>query len=368
MDRAPVGDEDHIHVVTGSTRDLPSPIEDVVEVEGASEEAGTASDVAGRVRSLSFSPEGVPAEVDLKDVASLIHSDENFVWVDLTGAPGALRILGKELRLSQRECEIALSPWQRPSLDVLGERFLVSVTLTISNPRQRRLIATRLGIFVGRNYVVSVHQDDLPFDDSLLARVRLNPDLPRLDAAYMLYILLDGLLEQYEDQADDIDEEVERLELQALVEADDAFLEDLLKLKRFAYALNRLAEQHRQVFAAFMRADFPFISGDEASGYFQNLDARLGRLLDSLASAKESVNGAFDIYVSRVAHQTNQVIKVLTIISALLLPMTVILSFFGTGFRSEGFLYSGTALVVMVCLLVGVTAVLGFLFRSRGWF
>lgn len=374
LPEAHVGDDvrldepDHIHVVTGSTRDVPGPLEDVVKVEGAVEEDAASGQNEGRARALSFSPDGVPTAIDLEDVAQLITRDENFVWIDLCHAPRALHRVADALHFSRLEREAALSTWQRPTLHVQGDRFFVAATLSHSDLRERRLVAARLSLFVGRNFLLSVHQDELPFDDSLLARVRLNPDLPRLDSAYMLYILLDGLLEHYEDQADDMDEQIEHMELQALLEADDAFLGELLRLKRYAYALNRLAEQHRQVFEAFMRADFPFIAGDEVSGYFHNLDGRLYRLLENLAGAKESVNGAFDIYVSRVSHQTNQVIRVLTIISALLLPMTVILSFFGTGFRSQGYLYSQTAFVVMVCLLLGVTGVLLFLFRQRGWF
>lgn len=363
-----IDEPEQIHVVTGSTRDIPEPAQDVVQVEGATLEGRVKGDEKEFVRALSFSASGVPYAVDLADVAELVVCDENFVWVDLCDAPAALRELAAALHFSRHEVHAALSPWQRPALDVAGEHFFAAVTLARSDPRERQLVARQLNVFVGRNYLVSVHQQSLPFDDSVLARIRLNPDLPRLDAAYMLYILLDGLLEDYEDQADDVDEEIERMELLALVEADDAFLGELLRLKRYAYALNRLADQHRQVFEAFLRPDFPFVSGDEISAYFHDLDSRLARLLDNLAGAKESVNSAFDIYVSRVSHQTNQVVKLLTIVSTLLLPMSVILAFFGTSFASQSYLYSTPGFVFMMVLLVLITGGLILMFRRRGWF
>ena len=167
-----------------------------------------------------------------------------------------------------------------------GDHFFAAVTLSLGDPEARQVTAAQLNLFVGPNYLVSVHKQPIPFDESIQARIALNPDLPRLDAAYMLYIILDQLLEHYEDAVDDIIEEVERMEMQALVEADDTFLGDLLALKRYAYAINRLAEQHRQVFEAFLRPDFPFVSGDEISGYFRDLHGRLYRVLDSLQAAK----------------------------------------------------------------------------------
>jgi magnesium transporter len=359
---------DEIHVVTGSSRDVPEPVQDVVEIERSVGATTSEVDRAEGVRAVSFSRDGQPVPIDMNAVPELVTHDENFVWIDLTRAPDALNWLARELHFSHREVHAALSEWQRPALDVAGDHFSVSVTLPRFDAKDRHVVAGRLFMFVGRNYLVSTHLDALPFDDSILARVRLNPELPRLDAAFMLYIILDSLLEYFEDQGDDADEEIERMELLALVDAHDDFLGELLRVKRYVYALSRLVEQHRQVFVAFLRPDFPFVTGDDISGYFRDLDGRLNRLLDNLASAKESVNGSFDIYVSRVAHQTNAVMKVLTIVSAVLLPITVILSFFSTSFSDLGPVYSTQGFVIMIALIVLSVTGLIAIFKFRGWF
>jgi magnesium transporter len=360
-------DPERIHVVTGSTRDVPGPAQDVVEVEGGSAGRSHRPGKDAHVRVLSFKPDGSTDEVAIDAIAEIVASDTNFVWIDLIDSPDALRRIAPILSFTPHEVHAALSPWQRPALDVSGDHFFASVTLPRANPEDRQVMAGRISLFVGKNYLVSVHRQPLPFDDSVLARCRLNPELPRLDSAYMLYILLDGLIEYFEDQADDTDEEIERMELKALVEADDAFLGELLRLKRYVYALNRLVEQHRQVFEAFLRPDFPFVSGEDISGYFRDLDGRLDRVLVSLGGVKESVTGAFDIYVSRVSHQTNQVIKLLTIVSTLLLPMTVVIAFFETSFHGISGLYSIPAFVVMLGIIASTTTVFLVVFRRLGW-
>ena len=97
-----------------------------------------------------------------------------------------------------------------------------------------------------------------------------------------------------------------------------------------------------------------------------DLDVRLARLIDTLSAAQDTVNGSFDIYVSHVAHRTNQIIKVLTIISATLLPVTLIVGFFGTSFRGVP-IYGSEAFPVMLGAIAAVAAVTLYLFHRQGW-
>ncbi len=160
--------------------------------------------------------------------------------------------------------------------------------------------------------------------------------------------------------------EIERMEERALRDTSDAFLGDLLQFKRFAFALSRLADQHREVFADFLRPDFTFVSGDETEPYFRDLQERLARLLDQSLAAREAVNGAFDIYVSQMSHRTNQIMKILTIVSTALLPASVILALFSASF--EGLPnYGPVALVAMIATTVVFTMAITLAIRRRGW-
>jgi magnesium transporter len=193
-----------------------------------------------------------------------------------------------------------------------------------------------------------------------------NPALLKLDSAFLLSILIDELLAHFEVLTEELEDEVEAMEERALTDSSDALLEDLLQLKRFAFALYRLAGQHRATLEAFLRPDFPLVGGDLIEPYFRDLDERLGRLLDALGAAKESVNGSFDLYVSQVAHRTNDIMKVLTIVSVTLLPASVILGFFGTSFESPQINTTG-GFIVMIALIALTTAGSLILFARRGW-
>ena len=193
-----------------------------------------------------------------------------------------------------------------------------------------------------------------------------NPALLKLDSAFLLSILIDELLAHYEVLTEELEDEVEAMEVRALTDSSDALLEDLLHLKRFVFAVYRLAGQHRATLEAFLRPDFPLVGGDVIEPYFRDLDERLGRLLDALEAAKESINGAFDLYVSQVAHRTNDIMKVLTIVSVTLLPASVILGFFGTSFESPR-INTTAGFIVMIALIMLTTVGSLILFARRGW-
>lgn len=119
------------------------------------------------------------------------------------------------------------------------------------------------------------------------------------------------------------------------------------------------------MFAVLTRPDFTHVSGVDIEPYVKNLQENLARLIDHLASARESVNGAFDIYVSQVAHRTNALIKALTIISTVILPAALIVAFFSTGFTGIKLLQSPLAFLVMVVLVLVTSASTLLVFRRR---
>jgi magnesium transporter len=361
--RSPLEGAD-IHTLVSGTERLPPTVTDVVEPEGAADAAW--SEGPGVVAWL-FREEAELRQVSLEELPTLAADNACFVWVDLSGYdPSDLAQVAQLLDLPEAGVRVALAGWQRPRLGVFRDRFFVAVTVPHGEFSARRVLASELDLFVGRNYLVSAHKRPLPFTERVLARAVQNPALLKLDSAFLLSILTDELLAHYEALTEGLEDEVEAMEVRALTDASDALLEDLLHLKRFVFAVYRLASQHRATLEAFLRPDFPLVGGDVIEPYFRDLDVRLGRLLDALEAAKESVNGSFDLYVSQVAHRTNDIMKVLTIVSVTLLPASVILGFFGTSFESPR-LGTPAGFIIMVGLILMTTVGALVLFKRRGW-
>ncbi len=158
------------------------------------------------------------------------------------------------------------------------------------------------------------------------------------------------------------------MEERALTETSDTFLHDLVRFKRYAFALSQLADQHRPIFDAFLRPDFRWVEGKDVEEYYRDLHERLGRLSDALQGDKDAVNGAFDIYVSHMSHRTNNIMKTLTIVATVLLPASVILGFFGTNnIQGVPLLTQLPGFFLMLAAIAVISVAILLTFRSKGW-
>lgn len=310
---------------------------------------------------------GETREAPLSELAAIAADDTRFVWVDLNAFHAQdLHSVASELALPAEAVKLTLAGRHRPRVVLYKGGCYVSVSVPRGDHGTKRILLNELDLFVGRNYLVSAHRHALPFADRALQRASLNPAMLKLDSAFLLYILVDELLANYEDLTEGIEEQIEQTEERALSDDSEAFLADLLALKQHVFAVYRLAGQHRSVIEGFLRPDFPLPGGAKIEPYFRDLDDHLGHLLDRLEATKESVNGAFDLYVSQISRRTNDIMKVLAIVSTVLLPTSVILSFFGTSLLPTP-IETQAGFLVMIALIVVVTIGVLMLFRRWGW-
>ena len=343
---------------------LPASLDDVIQAEATpTQQAG-----ASHLRALAFTPGTAPIFVGWDAVVALLTRDDAFVWVDLSeySAPD-LQTVAATLGLHRAVTHAITSPWQRPTLINYERYFFVSATVPRLNTQTFHILAGELDLCVSKQFILSAHKLPLPFMERIVTRAQQGPELVQRDSAYLLYIILDELLAYDEELNRHIQNESELLEEQALSDASDTFLEDLLHFKRYIFGLTELVDQHREIFIAFFRPDFTAVAGEEVEGHFRDLHVRLTHLLSMLNTAKESVNSAFNIYVSHMSHRTNQIIKVLTMVSTLLLPATLIVALFGATVQNE---LPGLHPIWFWLMLLSIIALCGiilFVFARQGW-
>jgi magnesium transporter len=339
---------------------------DAIDTEGSVVDPGTAVQRPSFAAWL-FRPQAAPSQVGPDDVPQLLESEEHLVWVDLSEySEEELRRVATLVGMDEDVVRSALSHWQRPRLSMTGNSFSVSVTVAELDSEHRRALARELDLMVGDNILVSAHKQPLPFYTAVFDRARTDPDLVRLDSGFMLYIVLDELLAHYEGLEEYMRGEIEQIQGRALRDNSDDFLEDLLRFKRYAFALAQLVLQHQSVFQTFLRPDFPYISGNEISAYFRDLDRRLLRLVDRLGATRQEVNNTFDIYLSHQSQRTNDVMKALTVVATILFSATFIEGIFGPSFHDVP-THDPAAFVVMLALIAVTAGITVYLFRRRGW-
>jgi magnesium transporter len=292
------------------------------------------------IRARLFRSDHRPADAPLADWAALCENDANILWVD-AHAPteGEFADIVRAFHIDPRAAESARQVSLRAAVRVFEEQHLVTVLAaqvdeTHGNPA---VTVIEVDVVIGRNFLVSLHQRALPFAETFDERTASNPHVGHFDSAYLLYLLLDSLVGHYARALDEVEDRVEHLEEQLLHEPGRDALHDVTLMRRHLLQLRRLVSPHREAFGTLLAVDPPLIRQEGLETYFRDLLGHLDRVIVQLDHTRDVVSGSYNLYISNMSHRTNGQLKVLTFLSAVLLPMTVITGLFGTNFKVPAF-------------------------------
>ena len=324
------------------------------------------------IRAQLFRADQAPAAADLADWAALCADDDNLLWVDVV-APTAAELAAVTDRLhladvAPRAVEVARHTAPQPAVRPYPGHYVVtalSVAVDETQP-EPRVDVVEVDAFVGRNFLVSRHEAPLPFAAALAERAAANRRLGRLGASYLLYILLDTLVGQYEGEFREVEAEVEALEERLLRQPGRGALDRAIVMKRHVADLRHLVAQHRQAFALLVAADSPVPESPAVEAYLRDLLLRLAGLVERLDHLGTVVIGSYGLYLTNIAYRTNLQLRVLTFLSAVLLPMTVLTGIFGTNFALAEYARWEPFYLMLGGLAAITVAMLAF-FRWRRW-
>ncbi|MGH8926888.1 MAG: CorA family divalent cation transporter [Acidimicrobiia bacterium] len=225
-----------------------------------------------------------------------------------------------------------------------------------------------LHCFVGRNWIATLHKGDLDLVDRFNEPFHGETDLGKLDGPSFLSMVLDWLLNGYFAAIEALQEEIDHLDEELLQRSPDeqALLSQLLQMRRRVRRLRQSLGPHREVFALLGNPESETVIGSEAAPSYQRLSERLEKALDAVENTREMIVGSFDIFMTRNAQATNEVMKRLTIVSVLLLPAAVIAGIMGMNFRVGLFDHAYLFWVTLgvMALLATTTLIIA---RRRKW-
>jgi magnesium transporter len=325
-------------------------------------------DAMENVRTWLYRSDRTPGRANVRDWPGLCQDDENLLWVDLTNPSDELIAeVAKLLGIDPRAARLTQRYNTRPMVRTFKDHYVVtSFSVDVDESGEEpTMTVTEINAVAGRNFLLSVHNRPIPFLKDLEERTATNPQLGRLDSSYLLYVLLDTLVADYSREFDEVEDEVERLEELLLREPGREALNDVMRMKRHIHTVRRIVGPHRQAFGVLIAADSPAPT-PQVESYFRDLIQHLDNLLERLEHARDTVTGSYNLYISNISYRTNQELRVLTFLSAILLPMTVITGIFGTNFTLREYEFFEGFYVMLAGMGVISAGMLAF-FRWRRW-
>jgi Mg2+ and Co2+ transporter CorA len=324
------------------------------------------------LRATLYDASGRDREVELRPGIADQLGDRQLLWVDLDGRDAeAIAELQATFGLPDEVARVLASDRAVAQLLRYPDRILLRLVAMQpadgDEPPERRAAAsvpTSIDIIVAQNVVITGHQGSVTAFDQFLGHIRGDTELGTLHAADFLTVLVDAVLAVYLELVEGIERRIDTLDEVALRASQaNAFLQEVVQLRRRVATLRRALAPHRWAFAPLARPDFEL----EGLGRpWPGIMDRLERTVESVENARELLIGAFDVYMATSAQRTNEVMKALTILSAILLPSVVLAGVMGMNFKMGFFDDANNfwlAIGAMLGLAVGVLAVS----RWRGW-
>jgi magnesium transporter len=304
-------------------------------------------------------------EIAPPDLKAACAGPDTVLWVDVSDpSDPELQHLREQFGFHPLAIEDCRNRHQRPKLDEYpGYYFIV---LYEAGSAGERLQLGELAIFLGKNYVVTVHSGPIRAVGTAERLWRASTDLAEHGAGLLAYLLIDAIVDDYFPLLDIVSDAMEEVEEHIFESQDGGGVQEIFRMKKELLLLRRVVAPLRDVFNTLLRREQPLFSR-EAAVYFQDVYDHLIRIADSIDNLRDMLSSAMDAYLSVQNQRTNLVMKRLTSIATILMSVTLIASVFGMNFANMpelqwryGYVGALSAMLLVGFLLYGY-------FRANRW-
>lgn len=297
---------------------------------------------------------------------SLLSEKKNRIWVDFEGpSPQAAEILSSVFHFHPLAIEDCISETPLPKIDDYGE--YIFLVLHGSRPMtDHTFVTAEMNFFLGPRYLVSYHDEPSRSINKAKERcVREGPSITR-GVDFLLHEILDAMVDNYFPVLDQFDARIDRIEEEVFARPDRETLNKIFSLKKEVMHLRRVASPQREILNRLSRDPFPVISS-KAAVYFRDVYDHLARISDLAESYRDLVTSALDAYLSVVSNRLNEIMKLLTVFTATLMPLTVITGIYGMNFQNMPELHSRYGYFFILGVMALTSVGMLFFFRKKKW-
>jgi len=300
-------------------------------------------------------------------ISDVLKQAGTLLWVDVQNpGPAELETLREEFGFHRLALEDAAKQKQRPKVDEYPGYFFVVMYAPVAGAAEGDLETLELDLFVGKNYVVTIHYGEVSALRDAAKRWERTDEELRGDVGFLVHTIADTVIDAYFPIVDALEDRLDSLEISLFTTGQQFDAAELLAAKRSLYTLRKAIYPLREVFNVFLRRDQAIFSA-ETYPYFQDVYDHVLRLLDIIDIERDMATGALEAQLSIVSNRLNETMKRLTVIAICVAVMGAVFGAWGMNFTTVplgGLGLTGFGLVVGGTLsLVALTLVLAKRYR-----
>jgi magnesium transporter len=301
---------------------------------------------------------------------------ESISWVDVQGlgSQDILQRLGNVFELHPLVLEDIVNVPERPKTEDYEDQLLFIARMVVPKERGCGFYSEQVSLILGKNYLLTV-QEEPEHDcfEGVRSRIEKNKGTIRKQGAdYLAYAVLDAIIDGFFPVLELYGERIEELEEEVIVKPTPQTLQNIYQIRRELLQLRRAIWPQRDAINSLIRDD-PDLISEEVRIYLRDCYDHTVQVMDMVETYRELASGLMDVYLSAVSNKMNEIMKVLTVVSTIFIPLTFVAGIYGMNFNTEKSPYNMPELNwywgYPLCLAVMGAIALGllFFFWRRGW-
>lgn len=298
-------------------------------------------------------------------------NEDHIYWYNIDGVnnPNQLSQIEKKYKLHPLLIEDIASGEQRPKLDDYGDCIFLTVKMIRYDDKINEMSAEQVSFVIAPNLILSFqekHKEGDVFGPNR-ERLRLNKGkMRKMQVDYLLYSLLDTIVDHYFEIMEYVGDKLETIEQEMLADPNPTKLKELYKFRRELIYLRKSVWPLREVIVKLERDECSMIS-EEVKPFLRDVYDHTIQVIETVESTRDILSGIVDVYLSSVSNRMNSVMKVLTVISTIFMPLAFITGLYGMNFDNMPELHSENGYYVVIAVCVAVAVGMLIYFQRKKW-
>jgi len=308
-------------------------------------------------------------EVDTVEECFPFRDTPTVTWINIDGLHevGIIEKIGKHFSIHPLILEDILHTGQRPKMEDFEDYIFLVVKMFYYDEKDDEIKMEQVSLLLGSNFVISFQEREGDIFDPIRERIRNHKGRIRMmKADYLGYALLDTIVDNYFIILEKVGENIENMEEELVTRPTPETLQTIHNLKRELIVLRKSIWPLREVVNSLERGESPLIN--EATGvYLRDVYDHTIQVIDTIETFRDMVSGMLDIYLSSISNKMNEVMKVLTIIATIFIPLTFVAGIYGMNFEFMPELKWHWGYFAALLVMVAVAVIMVFYFRRKRW-
>jgi magnesium transporter len=308
-------------------------------------------------------------EVRNVEEAVSIRKKSSVTWLNIDGVhqPEIIEQIGKSFRVHPLVLEDIANTGQRPKMEDFDDYIFVVLRMLRFDETENQTKTEQVSILLGRDFVVSFQEREGDVFDPIRERLRSNKGkIRKMGADYLAYALIDAVVDNYFMILEKLGETIEEIEGKLITNPTSETLQTLHDLKRELIFLRKSVWPLREVINRLERSESPLIN-KSTFVYLRDVYDHTIQVMDAVETFRDMLSGMLDIYLSSISNRMNEIMKVLTVIATIFIPLTFIAGIYGMNFRYMPELGQSWGYAAVLIVMLTIALVMVVYFRRKKW-